>query len=104
MLELPLVWGNDSGVELLMNLGGSCAVNEGFAFVPEGNMLLLLVPVEVEKAGNPGIPVDNTGLFVLDGASAGVGESNTLGFGWLEDPCATSVAVGNMGNLLPSDD
>lgn len=43
-------------------------------------MLLLLVPVEAEKAGNPGTPVDIVGLFVLDGASAGVGESNRLGF------------------------
>lgn len=77
MLELPLVWGNDSGVELSVDLDGSCAVSKGFAFVPEGNMLLLLVPVEAEKAGNPGTPV---GLFVLDGASAGDGESNRLGF------------------------
>lgn len=80
MLELPLVWGNDSGVELSVDLDGSCAVNKGFTFVPEGNMLLLLVPVEAEKAGNPGTPVDIVGLFVLDGASAGVGESNRLGF------------------------
>lgn len=101
MLELPLVWGNDSGVELIIDLGGSCAVNEGFSFVPEGNMLLLLVPIEAEKAGKAGTPVDIAGLFVLDGTSAG---SNRLGFGWLENPCAASVAVGNMDNLLPSDD
>jgi hypothetical protein len=80
MVELPLVGGNDSGAELIIDLGGSWAVNEGFAFVPEGNMLLPLVSVEAEKAGNPGTPVEIAGLFVLDGASTGVGESNRLGF------------------------
>lgn len=105
MLELPLVWGNDSGAELIIDLGGSCAVNEGFSFVPEVNiLLLLLVSVGAAKAGNPGKPVDIAGLFVLDGASAGVGESNRPGFSWLEDPCEASAAVGNMDNLLPSDD
>lgn len=79
MLGLPPVWGNDSGVGLVIDLGGSCAVIEGFGSRLEGNMLLL-VPVKEEKAGNPGTPVNVVGLFVLDGASAGVGESNRLGF------------------------
>lgn len=104
MPELPLVWENDSGAELMIDLGGVCAVTGDFGLEPEGSILLLLVPVEAEKAGNPGTPEDIVGLFVLDGASAGVRESNRLGFGWLDVPCAVSVAVGNMDNLLPSDD
>lgn len=86
MLELPPVWGNGSGVELIIDLDGSCSVTEGFRFKSEGNMLLLLVPIVAEKAGNPDTPVDIVGLFVFDGASAGVGESNRLGFGWLVFP------------------
>jgi len=80
MLELPPIWGCDSGVKLIAGLGGSCAVIDGFEFKAEGNMLLL-VPAKEENAGNPGTLVDAAGLFVLDGAGAGVGESNTLGLG-----------------------